>query len=656
MKRFLLSLLALTSCAFGVEWSPSADRLPAAGTWQAAGVPGGIPNRTTIYDDGNMNGLTDSLEEIDNTGATDVSAAIQTALLNCPNGEVVKLGPGTFRCNSTLAIGYSKHCTLRGTLGATRQQRLTTIDTRSSIGVQLGTNYTFDATPISVVVASLTKGATSIQVADSTPLTVGQVVILSMGNDPTIPVFNVYPFTPSGLQQQVVKITGKPDGTHYSIEAPGLHGDYTTAPSATLGTDSNNFGFGSGSSVEDIHIDGSLQSPLGLGSGVQMDSSYGSWCLNVKVTGVLTYAFAPFYTLRCEVRECDSGASDPTVHTASGHFASGCTSFLYIDNIVRDNAWMLLQQGPNSGNVWAYNLFVHQVEHVGTVNNNHGPWVQYALYEGNLCSFFHSDGYFGGAGYQTYFRNWTFGADLDYGSPGIAGIYSRRGDRFNNIWFNHLGRTGNVGGVGFGSPNLSNSNDIVPGHTSRMCVASLSTRTDATSGTITAPSGHGVTTGATIDVLWTVEESSYYISKVRRGVTVGTVSGTSIPISGGLGDDLPAQDSVMYVPTANSALYNWWQDWNTSTNTPWKWQGELTTRTNDTAGVVTLDAGLVTGFSANLANAFNSQRGMQWGAGLNRSIIVTNVTGDEVTFDTASGAIPTVGTVVELTPSNFGFQ
>lgn len=59
----------------------------------------------------------------------------------------------------------------------------------------------------------------------------------------------------------------------------------------------------------------------------------------------------------------------------------------------------------------------------------------------------------------------------------------------------------------------------------------LTTRTDANTGTLTMAGGHGITTGARLDVYW--ENGS------RRGMTVGTVATNSVPIDGGAGDDLP---------------------------------------------------------------------------------------------------------------------
>lgn len=60
----------------------------------------------------------------------------------------------------------------------------------------------------------------------------------------------------------------------------------------------------------------------------------------------------------------------------------------------------------------------------------------------------------------------------------------------------------------------------------------LTTRTDNNTGTLTMTSGHGITTGARLDVFWD--------GGCRRGMTVGTVSVNSVPIDLGSGDNLPA--------------------------------------------------------------------------------------------------------------------
>ena len=70
-------------------------------------------------------------------------------------------------------------------------------------------------------------------------------------------------------------------------------------------------------------------------------------------------------------------------------------------------------------------------------------------------------------------------------------------------------------------------------------VGTLTTRTSDTVGTITLAADHGVTTAAIVDL--------YFTGGVRYGVTVGTVSGTSVPFSLGAGDNLPAEASAITV-------------------------------------------------------------------------------------------------------------
>lgn len=64
----------------------------------------------------------------------------------------------------------------------------------------------------------------------------------------------------------------------------------------------------------------------------------------------------------------------------------------------------------------------------------------------------------------------------------------------------------------------------------------LTTRTDDETGSLTMDdAGHGITTGATIDLYWS--------GGSRHGITVGTVSGTTVPIGAddsGTGDVLPS--------------------------------------------------------------------------------------------------------------------
>lgn len=73
---------------------------------------------------------------------------------------------------------------------------------------------------------------------------------------------------------------------------------------------------------------------------------------------------------------------------------------------------------------------------------------------------------------------------------------------------------------------------------------SLGTRTDNDDGiVIITDSGHGITTANTLDVYWDIDG----VSGHRRGVTVSAVVGQNVTITGGLGDNLPAQASAVVV-------------------------------------------------------------------------------------------------------------
>ena len=78
----------------------------------------------------------------------------------------------------------------------------------------------------------------------------------------------------------------------------------------------------------------------------------------------------------------------------------------------------------------------------------------------------------------------------------------------------------------------------------------LTTRTDNDTGTLTMAASHGITTGQILDVFWSTGS--------RRAMTVGTVSGNSVPIDGGSGDNLPlvATAITAMVPVEETMVFD----------------------------------------------------------------------------------------------------
>lgn len=100
-------------------------------------------------------------------------------------------------------------------------------------------------------------------------------------------------------------------------------------------------------------------------------------------------------------------------------------------------------------------------------------------------------------------------------------------------------RTFKIGGLTMsGGDNLLTDKGIEANPTPEIGPAkagTLTTRTDANTGTLTMSGGHGITTGQRLDLYWAVAGVRGY----RRGITVGTVATNSVPIDLGAGDDLP---------------------------------------------------------------------------------------------------------------------
>lgn len=79
----------------------------------------------------------------------------------------------------------------------------------------------------------------------------------------------------------------------------------------------------------------------------------------------------------------------------------------------------------------------------------------------------------------------------------------------------------------------------------------LSVRTSNTVGTLTMTnSGHGIVTGQIIDLYWVDPTSGLQLC--QRNITVGTVSGTSVPISLGSGSNLPLAAATVAIGIRSS--------------------------------------------------------------------------------------------------------
>src|SRR5437667_8667138 len=151
-KALLLTILALL---FG--WASVAHAQLGSGIldpsraidWTQSGIPGGIPNRTTIC--ATINAATYG------NGASDATAGIQAALNSCPANQVVSLSSGTFRINSGLRIPSNK--VLRG---AGPAQTILDLHGLTTGAINFGAGSQPSAGISNAITGGAAKGSTSI--------------------------------------------------------------------------------------------------------------------------------------------------------------------------------------------------------------------------------------------------------------------------------------------------------------------------------------------------------------------------------------------------------------------------------------------------------------------------------------------------------------
>lgn len=405
------------------------------------GVPGGIPNRTTIF----KNVVTDL--HADNTGATDVTGIIQGAINACPDGQVVYLPAGTYLVGSL--GGQASHYTLRGA----GPGRTILKPTTSSVFV-IGTSDWPRPSKGQAITSGATRGSATIGVGNASAFKMYQVFRIDAGTNPSY-VHALSSGSGSRLSWMFRVVSTTSNTVTFS---PPLPMDISNlSPSAFSYTFVNAF-----TGLEDLTIDSSGHDGSDL---IGINQAWGCWIKNVECTGYSHRAVSIGASIQCEIRHCyfhDSGA------TGSGSGSEGvdlvtdaCWNVLE-DNIVWNGGGIVLNdaQFACSGNVIAYNYAFNHSAYtdiaVPDIDLGHGTQDTFNLVEGNVCSSIHGgDGYYGGASHNTIFRNW-FTATAPVATKNLSCIFLKHYNVYTNIVGNVLGtpafptQNSMTGGVAFG--------------------------------------------------------------------------------------------------------------------------------------------------------------------------------------------------------------
>jgi hypothetical protein len=404
MKRLfsLVLLLMIPISAHAQAWSGiiSSGR---AIDWSTAGIPGGIPNRTTIC--ATINASTYG------NGSGDATSGIQSALNTCPNGQVVSLSTGTFLINGNLNI--PSNATLRG-----QGANLTILNAKGTSGnvVNLGTGGpNLGSLPSISIAGGTAAGSTSITLISTSGLSVGEHLLINELNDSFVSIAGSEgsctwcdsSWSGTRAAGQIVEITSI-SGTTVGIN-PGLFMAYPLTPLVTPIANETSY-----AGVENLQV---YANSTGYTNNFKMSACNYCWISGVEGNYADGNHVETQWSYRGEIVNSyfsNAYSHGPGNTDADVDIASSSTGMLVQNNILeRLHVSAMLEWGA-AGNVIAYNYMFGNFQSSATnfliMNlDTHGAHPMYNLFEGNIGSKFELDSIWGSSSDNTLFRNWSHG-------------------------------------------------------------------------------------------------------------------------------------------------------------------------------------------------------------------------------------------------------
>lgn len=428
--------LCAASAAAAAGWT--GILAPARATdWSQAGVPGGVPRRTTIC-------------ATLNPGAT--AADINAAIASCPSGQVVQLGAGTFNLSGALNIrrsdvtlrgqGMSTVLNFTGSSGSSFYWGSALITVQHSGFDPSGDPVApgFSGVPASTVrnwvgtngqVGVYSQGATVLNL-DSVPagLTVGGTLTLwqSDAPDSSIPNNGYFVSDKAGVdnnniawqgsgqtnnsgQQQRVKVVAI-NGTAVTVW-PGVYrptGTWASARSPKAGWQS---GVAKGIGLEDFRMTRTVKTIAMIGFNVAAES----WVTGVGFVGGVSGGDYGIQILDSRHMTIRNSWWDPFrgggVYTTTSYGISlvQCSGCLIENNVFNGVESPIMINSGTTGSVVAYNFENHTTGEGGL--QAHEPGSAMNLLEGNSASKFWADVFHGNTSLITMFRNHYSGQGVD---------------------------------------------------------------------------------------------------------------------------------------------------------------------------------------------------------------------------------------------------
>ncbi|OFZ54552.1 MAG: hypothetical protein A2428_17570 [Bdellovibrionales bacterium RIFOXYC1_FULL_54_43] len=408
-------------------------------TWFGnVGVQGDIPIRSTVY------------STLSPSGGND-SSAIQGAIDNCSEGQVVKLTEGTFNLNTSIRL--KSGVTLRGSgMGRTILKGASGMSGSYVVGI---TGY-WEGGSIGIS-GGLEKGSTMITTSSSHGWSPGDHIIIDQLNeddaDPPVIAYgnNAAPCRWCGRANgtrslgQVAKVVAVPSSTTATLEIP-LYWNYraSLSPMAT-----RIHGMTKDAGIEDLTVDNQASGSTNQndnGGTIVLRGASNCWLLRVETVWTWQNTVNLVAAYRNTIR---SGKFHDATEYGPGR-AYGIRFQLYASaNLIENNQIYhvspgIIANGQTSGNVFSYNYMLE----LFTTANWQGSGVQYHgahpimnLSEGNwIEGRYNSDNTWGSASHNTAFRN-----RFTLRPSGVSHAFWDVDIQYHSQYFSFLG---NVAGTG----------------------------------------------------------------------------------------------------------------------------------------------------------------------------------------------------------------
>jgi hypothetical protein len=392
------------------------------------------------------------------------------------------------------------------------------------------------------VTSGLAQNSTSLTVADTSNLAVGELMQIDFQNQTgntaiqsgATPIISVSGY--AGVRSQVTRITAISGATVKFF--PGIYHspDAGLTASVTIAQGQSNL-----VGIENLAIDmTNSTAPFPI----EMEHTYACWLYNVKISNVPGYGPSIYTSLNDEVRHCQVLTRQVTGNggtNGAGLMLQGDSGFLVADNIFYNIFPLLEVDMACCGNVIAYNLFENPPLNGSiyfAIDTNHEPHNAFNLYEGNIAPNLISDGYFGSDSEETVFRNWLHGSCLNSSCTTYT-LSLKRFSRKFSIVGNVLGKNGVTNGsLSYGQPNIGNPQYRGSAQPSKGVFWNdwKATASVTSPSSITINSG-SISVGQIFTVWW---NTTNYWQAIATAVSNGVVS-----FSGGSGTPLPATGTAL---------------------------------------------------------------------------------------------------------------